>query len=138
MRGIRTFVYGDSNFRVDRFELSCNGVEMKASNVEIAKAALCSETAVRGAIQRGKLDPDNLESVLGWVIAMRFKELGLGGLDDPIERLKGIGALKPASELVTSSPSDKPGLVDVRQFVEMDTSELHYERDFDQEEPEVE
>ena len=77
---------------------------MKATNIEIAKAGLCSETAVRGAIERGRVDPESLESVLGFVMAMRFKSLGIGGVDelasaDPIERLMESGTLKTGNSL---------------------------------------
>jgi len=52
---------------------------MNATNIEIAKAALCSEGAVRKA--RERLDLDDLGVLLGWVLGQRVKELGLGGVD---------------------------------------------------------
>lgn len=55
---------------------------MKATNVEIAKSALCSETAVRGAIERGKLDTEDVDSVTGFVLAMRLKKRGIKGITE--------------------------------------------------------
>lgn len=101
------FRAGKSHFRVAGIALSCKLHEMKATKVEIAKEALCGESAVRGAIQRGKLDTGDLGSVIGWVLMMRYKELGVLGADglvggmmaDPVENLKARGAVKAASEL---------------------------------------
>lgn len=55
---------------------------MDVSNVEIAKVSLCSEGSVRKAVERKRLDAGSLESVVGFVLAMRLKQLGLCGLDD--------------------------------------------------------
>jgi hypothetical protein len=56
------------------------GMEIK--NREIAEVACCSEGAVRAASSAGKLVAEDLESVLGFCLAMRIKKLGLCGLDD--------------------------------------------------------
>ena len=55
---------------------------MKTTNIEIAESALCSEGAVRKAVERRKLDPESVCSVVGFVLAMRLKALGLCGVDD--------------------------------------------------------
>jgi hypothetical protein len=79
---IRTFVHGIRTFvqnSIDIFvPLSKIGI-MKATNMEIAKAALCSEGAVRKA--RERLDLDDLGVLLGWVLGQRVKEMGLGAVD---------------------------------------------------------
>jgi hypothetical protein len=57
---------------------------MKASNVEIAGVALCSEGAVRKARERH--DFDDLGVLVGWVLAARFKALGVCGVDELVSR----------------------------------------------------
>ena len=65
---------------------------MKVTNIEIARSGLCSESAVRGAIERGRVNPEDLDSVLGFVLGMRYKELGICGMDYAEQKLeKKIG-----------------------------------------------
>jgi hypothetical protein len=54
---------------------------MGFTNTEIAKSALCTEGAVRAASAGGRLNTESLDSVVGFVLAMRFKELGICGMD---------------------------------------------------------
>ena len=68
-----------------------------ATKTEIAKAAWCSEGAVRKAVQRG-LDVKDLESVCDFVFRMRVKKEGLSVLDD-IE--------KPFKNMVTENNVDE-------------------------------
>jgi hypothetical protein len=90
---------------------------MKATNIEIAGCALCSETAVRGAIERGRLDPSRLESVVGFVMGLRFKQLGISGGDDL------VAVDKPARMVVASDlPFEEP-TVDYSNSQESDESE---------------
>ena len=80
---------------------------MKATNVEIARYALCSERAVGRAIEDGKLDSGELESVIDWAMKMRVKKLGftvvLDGLCDPVEDLVESGSVRVGTPDVASS-----------------------------------
>ena len=58
---------------------------MKISNTEIAKAARCTEGAVRKAVQRRLVDPESLSSLTDFVFKMRVKQAGM----DAITRTKG-------------------------------------------------
>jgi hypothetical protein len=71
---------------------------MKATNMEIAKAALCSEGAVRKA--RERLDLDDLGVVLGWVLGQRVKELGLGAVDGIAPQKERVIQYAPADAKV--------------------------------------
>lgn len=75
---------------------------MEISNTEIARCGLCTEGTVRAAKSNGRLDASNAESVFGFILGMRVKELGLSafdGLASPVDELKAGGALRPAGEL---------------------------------------
>ena len=61
---------------------------MEISNVDIAKASLCSEGAVRKAILRGELN--TLEELVGWCLRMRIKSIGLSGVDVAGEKPKAV------------------------------------------------
>ena len=50
---------------------------MKINNTEIAEVALCTEGAVRAAVSGGRLNTDDLSSVVGFCLAGRLKTLGL-------------------------------------------------------------
>lgn len=58
---------------------------MNISNVEIAQVAMCSEGAVRKAVERRRLDPESLLSVMGFVFALRMKNMGMRSLDEVAE-----------------------------------------------------
>jgi hypothetical protein len=53
---------------------------MNISNIEIAKAAYCTEGAVRAAVSAQRLNTSSLESVLGFVLTGRLKSDGINGL----------------------------------------------------------
>ena len=107
---------------------------MEIKNIEIASAALCTEGAIRKAIQRG-LDTKSLDAVIGFVMALRFKQLGIGGADDlvamqnnppvydrktngqTIDDLKKFGFIKKGSEIEAGS-------------VILDTSESQEEEEY--------
>ena len=89
---------------------------MEISNTEIARCGLCSEGAVRAAKSNGRLDSTDAESVFGFILGMRVKELGLSAFDsitDPIDNLKASGALKRASDKKVIVDMDKMDNPDV-------------------------
>ena len=57
-------------------------MKLRYTYEEIAKASLCSVSAVKKAVERGVL-VDDIEVVLGWVMLQRVKQSGLGALDVP-------------------------------------------------------
>ena len=63
------------------------------TNLEIAKAAYCSEATVKKAIERGL--SEDLEKLLGWVLMQRMKIGGLSGIDG----LSGSGTVKMGGDL---------------------------------------
>ena len=84
------------------------------SNLELAKAGLCSEGAVRNARKDGRLDDSDPASVAMFVLQMRMKAEGWGFFTDA---------------------SGLDGLIE-SGAVTKGVSELHYEPDGSQEEGE--
>lgn len=68
-------------------------MKQRYTNLEIAKAAYCSDAVVKKAVERGL--SDDLEKLLGWVLMQRLKQEGLSGLDG----LMNSGAIVRGSEL---------------------------------------
>ena len=67
---------------------------MEIKNIEIAKCALCTEGAVRKAIERGRVH--DCESLLAFCLSVRMK----GGRVDVIDELLAGGHLKTGADLV--------------------------------------
>lgn len=59
-------------------------MKQRYSNLEIAEAALCSESAVKKAVERGL--SDDLASLVGWVLLQRLKSLSLSGVDETVKQ----------------------------------------------------
>lgn len=93
-------------------------MKQRYTNLEIAKAAYCSEAVVKKAVERGL--SDDLEKLLGWVLMQRIKLGGLEGIDGLI----ATGAVKRGSEMPLNDP-----VVEVA----VEREEIGYERnpDFD-------
>jgi len=93
---------------------------MKATNMEIAKAGLCTEGAVRKA--RERLDLDDLEVLLGWVLGQRVRGLGLAAVD-------GIVSAGPEAEPEDREPTDQEymdelGYIPVKEAGKTKTQEI--------------
>ena len=69
------------------------------SNLEIAKAGLCTEGAVRNARKDGRLDDNDPASVGMFVLQMRMKAEGWGFMPDAVGDLMSSGAIVKGSEL---------------------------------------
>jgi hypothetical protein len=74
---------------------------MEATNTEIARCGLCTEGAVRVAIHSKRLDPENLESVLGFVLSSRVKSAGL-------EFMEGLCRIKTGAEMLSGVKPTEP------------------------------
>lgn len=53
---------------------------MQITNKQIAKSAMCTEGAVRAAMSNSKLDKEDLDSILAFVLLGRLKSIGLDGV----------------------------------------------------------
>ena len=62
---------------------------------DVARAALCSDTAVRKAEENGSLVMGDLEKLVDWVVRMRIKQSGFmsfaDALGDPLGDLVAVG-----------------------------------------------
>ena len=81
-------------------------MKTRYSNLEIARAGLCTEGSVRNARKDGRLDDEKPESVAMFVLQMRMKADGWGFSPDPVGDLMSSGALKTGAEMEPVNDDD--------------------------------
>ena len=97
-------------------------MKIEYTEKDIAKYALCSESNVIKAEQRGKFRLDDFGSVVEFVILMRMKELGVSGWIDGMPRAEVEKAKFP--KMVTAE-----SLGIQRSEAVQDENDLGYEPD---------
>lgn len=86
---------------------------MKVSYIEIAKAGMCTEGAVRAAVSTKRLECEDLGSVLVFVLAARLKAVGIEFLDE-------FCGIKTAAELVEVKPSEEQKMMEEIGYIPME------------------
>lgn len=84
-------------------------MKTRYSNLEIARAGLCTEGAVRNARKDGRLDDEDAENLAMFVLQMRMKAEGWGFMPDPVGDLLASGKLKTGADFETNP--DEPECV---------------------------